>query len=171
MNNEIEIPLLISFVVLIALIAFVVWKFGIRKQPSDKKMPFSSPGYRDKLTLIDGIGATLEARLNSLGITSFRQIAEFNDQDIERVNEVLNFKGRIEREGWVAQAKKLVEAASRPDGAGKPQADAGGKKKTPVDKTTRKKVIKKKTGAKKSAGKSAKKSAKKANRKTKGGGR
>ena len=63
---------------------------------------------RDDLTRIKGIGPTLKDKLYGLGIMSFQQIAEFTPADIARVNEVLDFPGRIEREQWVEQAKAIV---------------------------------------------------------------
>ena len=62
----------------------------------------------DDLTRIKGIGPVLKDKLNKLGITTFQQIADFDDDDIERINEVLSFPGRIERERWVDQAKALL---------------------------------------------------------------
>ena len=62
----------------------------------------------DDLKRIKGIGPVLQEKLRRLGITSFRQIAEFTDSDIERVNGVLDFPGRIEREKWVEQARDLT---------------------------------------------------------------
>jgi predicted flap endonuclease-1-like 5' DNA nuclease len=62
----------------------------------------------DDLTKIKGIGRVLEGKLHQLGITSFRQIADFTQADVERVNAVLDFPGRIEREQWVEQARAFV---------------------------------------------------------------
>ena len=47
--------------------------------------------------------------LEKLGVTSLKQVAEFTDEDIARIDEELNFKGRIERDEWVKQAKQLLE--------------------------------------------------------------
>ena len=113
MSVVLDTPLLISLSVLVALIGFVVWRFGIRQRNQEEAVSFKSTEHKDKLTLINGIGPTLEKRLNALGITSFKQIAGFTADDIERVNGVMNFKGRIEREKWVIQARKLLEAGSR----------------------------------------------------------
>ena len=63
----------------------------------------------DDLTRIKGIGHVLQTKLNELGIVTFSQIAEFTEADILRVNESLDFPGRIEREKWVEQAKALSE--------------------------------------------------------------
>jgi len=73
--------------------------------PAAAARPRPSTGAEDDLTEIKGIGGVLAGKLNKLGITSFRQIAEFTKADIERINAELNFKGRIEREKWVQQAK------------------------------------------------------------------
>ena len=62
----------------------------------------------DDLTQINGIGPVIVEKLSGLGITTFKQIAELDEAGIESINEQLNFKGRIEREEWVDQAKKLV---------------------------------------------------------------
>jgi F-type H+-transporting ATPase subunit gamma len=54
---------------------------------------------------IDGIGPVIERKLHEMGITTFKQIATWTPDEIARVGEQLNFKGRIEREDWVGQAK------------------------------------------------------------------
>jgi large subunit ribosomal protein L21 len=64
--------------------------------------------FNDDVSLIGGVGPVLEKKLAALGITSLRQIAEFTPADIERVDGELAFKGRIEREEWVQQAKDLI---------------------------------------------------------------
>ena len=62
----------------------------------------------DNLTRINGIGPVIEKKLLALGITTFKQIAEFDQVRIDEVNEQLSFKGRVEREEWVQQAKELA---------------------------------------------------------------
>jgi len=62
----------------------------------------------DKLTDINGIGPVIAQKLNDAGITTFQQIADFSAEQIAEIDEKLNFKGRIEREEWVAQAKTLT---------------------------------------------------------------
>ena len=62
----------------------------------------------DDLTRIKGIGGVIKKKLHTLGITTFEQIANFETADIERVNQVLDFAGRIEREKWVEQARGLA---------------------------------------------------------------
>ncbi|MGB5640698.1 MAG: hypothetical protein WBM63_16420 [Sedimenticolaceae bacterium] len=64
----------------------------------------------DDLQVIKGIGPKIAAKLERLGIRRFEQIAGWTPEDIERVNEKLRFKGRIEREKWIPQARALVTA-------------------------------------------------------------
>jgi large subunit ribosomal protein L21 len=65
-------------------------------------------GFNDDIKLISGVGPALEKKLAALGVTSLKQIAEFTPADIERIDTELAFKGRIEREEWVEQAKELI---------------------------------------------------------------
>lgn len=63
---------------------------------------------RDDLTKISGIGPKIQKKLNELGIYSYRQIAEFSPEEIERVAASLKvFKGRIGRDNWIGQAAAL----------------------------------------------------------------
>ncbi len=68
-------------------------------------------GNADDLKLISGVGPVLEGKLNDLGIYNFSQIAAFTKDEIAMVDERLSFKGRIEREDWLGQAKKLAEGS------------------------------------------------------------
>jgi len=73
---------------------------------------FETPsGPADDLKRISGVGPALEKKLHALGVTRFEQIAAFTAEDIQRVDDALSFKGRIEREDWVAQARALADAA------------------------------------------------------------
>lgn len=65
---------------------------------------------KDDLKIISGIGPFIEERLNALDIYTFDQISKFTEKDIETVTEAIEFfPGRIERDHWVDQAKKLVQ--------------------------------------------------------------
>jgi predicted flap endonuclease-1-like 5' DNA nuclease len=64
----------------------------------------------NNLTLIDGLGLWVEERLNTLGIYTFDQISKLTHEDIETITEVLEIiPGRIEKDNWVGQARKLAE--------------------------------------------------------------
>lgn len=65
---------------------------------------------KDDLKLIKGIGPFIEKKLNALGIFTFKQISNFNDQDKDIVNEAIEFfPGRIKRDDWVGQAKDFIK--------------------------------------------------------------
>lgn len=65
-------------------------------------------GKADDLKLISGVGPKLEETLNSLGIYHFDQIAEWSTDTVAWVDNYLSFKGRIDREDWIGQAKMLA---------------------------------------------------------------
>lgn len=67
----------------------------------------------DDLTRIKGIGPVLKQKLNTLGITSFRQIADFKETEIAHINGMLDFPGRIERENWIKQARELASQSAQ----------------------------------------------------------
>ena len=72
---------------------------------------FARPaGEPNDLKLISGVGPVLERKLNAIGITRFDQIEAFSADDVAKVDDLLNFKGRIERDGWVAQAAELAKS-------------------------------------------------------------
>ncbi len=63
----------------------------------------------DDLKKLSGVGPALEKKLHEAGITSFAQIAAWTEADVADMDEKLSFKGRIEREGWIDQAKDLTK--------------------------------------------------------------
>ncbi|HET7410525.1 MAG TPA: NAD(P)H-dependent oxidoreductase subunit E, partial [Paracoccaceae bacterium] len=67
----------------------------------------------DDLKLITGIGPKLEGLLNGLGIWHFDQIAGWGQDEIAWIDEKLEgFRGRVERDDWVGQAKSLSQGGS-----------------------------------------------------------
>jgi predicted flap endonuclease-1-like 5' DNA nuclease len=62
----------------------------------------------DDLKRIKGIGVLIEKRLNSLGVATYEDIANWTSDDIDRISQSLDFKGRIQRENWVEQARILA---------------------------------------------------------------
>ncbi|WP_457649464.1 50S ribosomal protein L21 [Profundibacter sp.] len=63
----------------------------------------------DDLKKLSGVGPALEKKLHEAGVTTFAQIAGWSAEDIADMDGKLSFKGRIEREGWVDQAKELAK--------------------------------------------------------------
>jgi large subunit ribosomal protein L21 len=78
-------------------------------KPAPEKAAEAAAEGGDDLTRINGIGPVIAEKLSKLGISTVAQIAEMTPEDVERVNEELNFKGRIERENWIEQARELVK--------------------------------------------------------------
>jgi len=76
--------------------------------PKAKAAPAAASGEGDDLTQLSGVGPALLKKLNAAGITTFAQIAAWTEVDVAEFDEKLSLKGRIEREGWIAQAKELV---------------------------------------------------------------
>ena len=65
---------------------------------------------KDDLKQISGVGPFIEEKLNRLGIYSFEQIASMTQEQAEKINEAIEFfPGRIQRDDWVGQAKRLGE--------------------------------------------------------------
>ncbi len=66
----------------------------------------------DDLTVISGIGPKIHGQLNQMGIYHYDQVADWKKPECDFVNGGLRFKGRIEREEWVKQAKALARKAA-----------------------------------------------------------
>jgi predicted flap endonuclease-1-like 5' DNA nuclease len=65
----------------------------------------------DDLKQISGVGPALEKKLIANGVTSFKQIAAWNDADIAKVEADVfggSFAGRIKRDDWIGQARALM---------------------------------------------------------------
>ena len=73
--------------------------------------PLFGPGAPDDLKLIVGVGPVLERMLHQLGVTTFRQIANWTERDIDEIDAKLpEFPGRIRRDTWVTQARALHQS-------------------------------------------------------------
>jgi small subunit ribosomal protein S2 len=66
-------------------------------------------GEADDLKRLPNINPRLEQRLNDAGVYHFWQIADLDEPAMAGLDRLLNLKGRIERDGWVAAAKQLAE--------------------------------------------------------------
>jgi len=78
---------------------------------TDKNRPagIEKPATTDDLKLISGVGPKIEATLHELGIFTFAQVAKWKKAEREWVDGYLNFRGRIERDDWINQAKALAK--------------------------------------------------------------
>jgi large subunit ribosomal protein L21 len=78
------------------------------KKAAPKKAAAKTEG-ADDLSQISGVGPVIVKKLHALGVTTFAQIAAWSKDDIADMDEKLSFKGRIDRDDWLAQAKKLAK--------------------------------------------------------------
>ena len=75
--------------------------------PAAEPSPASPGG--DDLTRIKGLGPKIAALLNGQGVKTYAQIAAWSDEEIDRIDALLDrFQGRIRRDDWVSQAKLLA---------------------------------------------------------------
>lgn len=91
----------------------------VKAKPAAKKQSASTRpealkaarnGKADDLQQIKGVGAKMEKLCNSLGFYHFDQIANWTKAEVAWVDDNLEgFKGRVTRDNWVAQAKKLAK--------------------------------------------------------------
>lgn len=84
-----------------------------RQKSKTKAKPAKPPGKStvvvDDLKQIAGIGPGLEKKLKDSGVSTLHELAELDDHDIARLEkDVIRFSGRIKRDKWVEQAKKLI---------------------------------------------------------------
>jgi len=63
----------------------------------------------DDLTRISGVGPVIVKKLHALDVTSFAQIAAWTPEDVADMDEKLSFKGRIDRDDWLAQAAEFAK--------------------------------------------------------------
>ena len=81
------------------------------EQPGEAFELLDAPrGAPDDLTKITGVGPQLEKSLNEAGIFHYWQIAAMGEADVAKLDAELKLNGRIERDGWVALARTLIEA-------------------------------------------------------------
>ncbi|MEM9434532.1 MAG: NADH-quinone oxidoreductase subunit NuoE [Pseudomonadota bacterium] len=80
--------------------------------PGPEQLKEARDGGADDLKLISGVGPKLEGVLNDMGFFHFDQIAKWKTADIAWVDSRLKFKGRIERDNWIKQAKTLAKDGS-----------------------------------------------------------
>jgi len=67
-------------------------------------------GAPDDLAKLHGIGPQIIQKLNDAGIYHYWQVASMKPADVEKVDHDLKLGGRIDRDGWVEQARGLASA-------------------------------------------------------------
>ena len=77
-----------------------------RKSPAQESLPMDD--VEDDLTAIRGIGPKMAEKLYEQGIKNFANLASINAKFAEELDEALKTQGRILRDDWIGQAKKLL---------------------------------------------------------------
>jgi small subunit ribosomal protein S2 len=91
---------------------------GAAETPPSEELPPAFKGIEaprgepDDLKRISGVTPKLEQRLNDIGVFHYWQIADLDADGLKALDQALKLKGQVEREDWVGQARKLVEAAA-----------------------------------------------------------
>ncbi|MER9938135.1 proton-conducting membrane transporter [Mesorhizobium sp. M0088] len=83
-------------------------KSATSKPATAKPAAGPASGKPDNLRRLIGIGPVNEKLLKAQGVTNFAQIASWTTADIKRIEDIMNFDGRIARERWIEQAKLLA---------------------------------------------------------------
>ena len=78
---------------------------GRRRAPAQESLPIDN--VEDDLTVIKGIGPKMAEKLYEQGIKNFSNLAAINAKFAEELDEALKTQGRILRDDWIGQAKKL----------------------------------------------------------------
>ena len=79
------------------------------KKPAPTKEKKAAANVVDDLKQLSGVGPALEKKLHAAGVKSFEQIAAWTTKDAEEINEKISSKGRVEKEGWIDQAKEKLK--------------------------------------------------------------
>jgi predicted flap endonuclease-1-like 5' DNA nuclease len=77
-----------------------------RGSPAQESLPIDD--VEDDLTAIKGIGPKMAEKLYEQGIKNFSNLATINKKFAEELDEALKTQGRILRDDWIGQAKKLL---------------------------------------------------------------
>jgi len=78
---------------------------GRRSSPAQESLPMDN--VEDDLTAIKGIGPKMAEKLYQQGIKNFSNLAALNAKFAGELDEALKTQGRIMRDDWIGQAKKL----------------------------------------------------------------
>lgn len=83
---------------------------AVMPEPAPPPQPVAEPE-PDDLTVLVGIGPKLSVSLAERGLTRYAHIAALTPKKIARLDKQMKLMGRIERDAWVAQAKRLTAQA------------------------------------------------------------
>ena len=63
----------------------------------------------DDLKQLTGVGPAYEKKLNDIGVFTFQQVSKLNKKSTEILETLLKSPGRVERDGWIKEAKGLAK--------------------------------------------------------------
>ena len=78
------------------------------KEPLIESTIIESNNKTDDLTIITGIGAAVQVKLNNIGIRKYTDLANASTDTIEAINKILPHK--LTRDNWIEQAQKIISA-------------------------------------------------------------
>ena len=84
-------------------------KVAKAKKAAPVKEKKATTSVSDDLKQLSGVGPALEKKLHAAGVKSFEQIAAWSAKEAEAINEKISSKGRVEKEGWIDQAKEKLK--------------------------------------------------------------
>jgi small subunit ribosomal protein S2 len=85
---------------------------GVAPEQGEQFERLAAPrGAPDDLTKLTGVGPQLAQKLNEAGIFHYWQVAAMQPADIAQLDKDAKLNGRVERDGWIGQARAMLEAA------------------------------------------------------------
>jgi large subunit ribosomal protein L21 len=92
-----------------AVAALAAGAAAVAAKPAKKAAAASTGMDASNLSLISGIGPTIEKKLRAAGIQTWNEIAAWTAADLAKWDEELKLRGRATREEWVVQAQELLD--------------------------------------------------------------
>jgi predicted flap endonuclease-1-like 5' DNA nuclease len=77
-------------------------------QVADPAVAEATAHVADDLTALTGVGPKLAAALAERGVTRFAELAAWSEHEARAFDDELSLKGRVLREEWVAQARRMI---------------------------------------------------------------
>jgi len=68
-------------------------------------------GAPDDMSKLHGVGPQVVQKLNDAGVFHYWQLAAMKPEDVTKLDQDLKLAGRIERDGWIQQARELLATA------------------------------------------------------------
>lgn len=105
--SQIVLNLVIALIIGIC-IGFIIGKSKAKSTEQNSNNEESKKPQKDNLRKIRGVDSRLEFELNRMGITTFKQISLWTNEDCLIIGSSINAQELIEEFSWVEQAKILA---------------------------------------------------------------